>query len=71
MTKSAKSVKILLCRLENRTRSDFMKKTERITIRIESEKLKNLQAIANKKDIPVSALVRKILKEYILDKWKE
>lgn len=49
----------------------FMKKTERITIRIESEKFKQLQAIANKKDISVSALVRKILKEYILDKWKE
>lgn len=48
-----------------------MKKTERITIRLESEKFKNLQAIANKKDISVSALVRKILKEYILDKWKE
>ena len=49
----------------------FMKKTERITIRIESEKFKQLQAIANKKDISVSAKKKKILKEYILDKWKE
>ena len=48
-----------------------MKKTERITIRLENEKLKNLQAIAKKKDMPVSALVRKILKEYILNKWTE
>lgn len=48
-----------------------MKKTERITIRIESEKSKKLQTIANQEDIPVSALVRKILKEYISNKWTE
>lgn len=46
-----------------------MLKTESITIRIESEKLLQLEEMAKKEDMPVSALVRKILKEYILDKW--
>ena len=52
-----------------RTKGAKMLKTESITIRIESEKLLQLEEMAKKEDMPVSALVRKILKEYILDKW--
>lgn len=48
-----------------------MLKTERISIRIESEKLLQLEQLAKKEDLPVSALVRRILKEFILDKWNE
>ena len=46
-----------------------MLKTERVTFRLESEKYLQLEEMAKKEDLPVSALVRRIIKEYILDKW--
>lgn len=48
-----------------------MKKTETLSIRIESEKLLQLENLAKREDISVSALVRRICKEYILDKWTD
>lgn len=46
-----------------------MKKETRITIRIEKELFNKLQNQAKKEDSSISAIIRKILKEYILEKW--
>lgn len=46
-----------------------MIKKERIAIRIESEKLVQLEELAKQEDMSVSALIRKICKDYIFDKW--
>lgn len=46
-----------------------MKKDTRITIRIEKELFDKLQNQAKKEDSSISTIIRKILKEYILEKW--
>lgn len=40
-------------------------KTEKITIRISDQEKEKLQAIAVKKDIPMSQIIREIIKNYI------
>lgn len=40
-------------------------KTEKITIRISDQEKEKLQEISTKKDIPMSQIIREIIKNYI------
>ena len=41
---------------------DFMKKTKSISIRLTDEEYKKLQNISNKKEIPISQIIRNAIK---------
>ena len=41
---------------------DFMKKTKSISIRLTDEEYKKLQNISNKKEIPISQIIRTAIK---------
>lgn len=42
-----------------------MNKEKRVTFRIEKENLEKLQNLAKKKEIPISMLLRQIIKEHL------